>query len=96
MDGATLFLNGVSANSFDEITIPLFNTIQCGNSDDPGFNVTLQDNVRDWMWGAAGYSTPNMVVRDGFIGAVDELRFRNQVFTASEALDVYNSVLLSN
>lgn len=102
--GVKLFVNGNEANNDAlELSSPGFffsDSAEChrqGSAEfDAEFN-TLESNTHDWLWGASNHRDGDIegsIVASEFLdGAVDELRFRSEELSQSQALDVYESVL---
>lgn len=91
--GVELFVNGELAESTNP-DVPDGSNLgrqDCGEGA-VAKTAILQDNDRDWLWGANNLQSPGNVARDGTKGAIDELRFRSGPFTAIEAKMVYESI----
>ncbi len=91
--GVVLFVNGERADNTTAAVPDGANLGQQACGIDAGASIaTLQDNQREWMWGANNLQSPANVARDGTVGAIDELRFRSGAFTQEEARLVYEHV----
>lgn len=91
-DGVVMYVDGIMADSDAQIEGSSLGFIDCGSPSEAA-KATLEQNDRSWLWGASNVSAPDIPIENPMIGAVDELRFRDEKFTQADAQDVYRAVI---
>ncbi len=87
-----LFVDGNPATFTMTLGTPFDEGTSCTTTTSAGISTTLSAvGSPGWFWGMSNHRAPTFLATDPFMSLLDELRFRDQVFTQADAAQVFNS-----